>query len=458
MISNKQGAASVSMTDAIFGFTEKEDGRELNALKGRVHIGHAQGKKESIEVDEVKSEVLASPKASYYPTYIQQSSRNGRVDQYNTYNDTFASIAGWKRYPARHGRVSHNPPSAKVSNPDKILTHFKPLKAGAEFTFQIQYHNLKPVELGALISALGFHQSKQAFHSLGMAKPLGYGKVQLSIDDIDQYRDDLKAFEAFMTASLGISWHKAPEVRELFTMATAQVEGDDHLEYMKLDFQEFAKAKKNSEALSSYSKLSGISVATVPSLILQEDLDRAKAIIQEEKTIYESKESIEKQLKSQLDHSREQFKHQLRIRQQQLQQSLLAQKEKIRKEYKAATQQKDRQEAQLTGPQLESIQIKGRKDFKDQLEPVMKQYLNSLHLSNEAFEERKKSPTGLIPPDFHEDLKEIIQEMARQSNRKDKRRWLMPYQDNNWLQVTGSWIGEDNARALLEDIQKMLDQ
>lgn len=57
---------------------------------------------------------------------------------------------------------------------------FIALKAGASFKTIIYIHNLRPYELGALLAALTFCNHKECYHSLGYAKPFGYGKMKLT--------------------------------------------------------------------------------------------------------------------------------------------------------------------------------------------------------------------------------------------------------------------------------------
>lgn len=54
------------------------------------------------------------------------------------------------------------------------------VKPGAQFTFEVQLHNLSEVELGALLWLL--KRPEDQFFRFGGGKPLGFGSVQLTID------------------------------------------------------------------------------------------------------------------------------------------------------------------------------------------------------------------------------------------------------------------------------------
>lgn len=286
LINNQQkNAGSYDLAEAIFGYAEKE-----NALKGRVHVGHAFVSNHVQPLD-VQSEVLAGPKASYYPNYIKQSFKNGTNDgeinkPYQTYmND--AKISGWKRYPVRSG-------ASIIPNrgTEKVSTKFIPLPVGTEFTLDIGYHNLRKEELGALISAITFHNTKRLYHSIGSAKPLGYGKVSIELSGIEEgiKIEMLKAYEGFMDYSLNHSaplWFQCEQIKELFAMAKPGNDGSK-LQYMEL--AKFAAAKGRgrndpSYALQEYSVISKNHVR-VESLNSLEELIKAKETYQTEERAF----------------------------------------------------------------------------------------------------------------------------------------------------------------------------
>jgi CRISPR-associated protein (TIGR03986 family) len=168
-------------TETLFGYIDN-----TQSLKGRVHIGHAKAVNTGIPL-QAETSVLSGPKASYYPNYIRQTGKDGRTKKYYTFMDDTAVIAGWKRYPIHKYGVVSNPGSTENS---KVETSFVPLDSGVEFDFKIRVHNVRKAELGALLSAITFHNTNGTYHSLGMAKPLGYGKTTLEIKSLDGFESD----------------------------------------------------------------------------------------------------------------------------------------------------------------------------------------------------------------------------------------------------------------------------
>lgn len=247
------------LAQCIFGYTEADVVKDdsLNSLKGRVQFGNAFELK--AEPDAPLSIVQGSPKASYYPIYVHQDGRNGVVQSYMTYDS--GRPAGWKRY---HIRKDTWP---MKTGSEKLDTTICPLRAGAEFWETITFHNLRPVELGALLSALTFHGQKQCHHQLGLAKSYGFGVCtygqpelkavaladpsQPAITDIDRF---LAVFELTMDKEMGMKWSKSSQITELLSMAADEVPDTEAYRYMLLTttgLNEFNKVKENREYLLS---------------------------------------------------------------------------------------------------------------------------------------------------------------------------------------------------------------
>ena len=260
------------LAQCIFGYVDNRPAEEkrnglISSLKGRVQFSNAF----AIKAEPFKSEgiplILNSPKASYYPIYIKQNGQNGRLGRfqsYRTYND--GEPSGWKRYLLRNGTSTL--PSRSSDN-GKILTTIYPLKAGAEFKGRISFHNLRPVELGALLSALTFHASGKCCHQLGQGKPYGFGKATYAI--IDLYGKDMEGhdlfdanyymgcFERKMEEVTGGTWRQSETMKNLTTMAKTEVTSG--YDYMLLDIENginnFVDAKKAGEYLQPFTALQG---------------------------------------------------------------------------------------------------------------------------------------------------------------------------------------------------------
>ena len=237
------------LAECIFGYTSKEQ-----SLRGRVHFGSAFSKNARPE-GEVRL-VLNSPKASYYPLYIRQKGKDGQVPekrdrkgkpvpQYATYND--GSLSGWKRY---HVRRKPWTGEGVSTGSDRLDTIIYPVKAGSEFTSDITFHNLRPVELGALLSALTFHNTKGCYHQLGQGKPYGFGKcvydVGLDAEHAASAGYYLGLFEEAMK-DFEKDWLQSEQITSLLTMAKEEVDNKPEFEYMVMSNDrrknEFLQAK-----------------------------------------------------------------------------------------------------------------------------------------------------------------------------------------------------------------------
>jgi CRISPR-associated protein (TIGR03986 family) len=243
------------LAETMFG--SEKDGL---ALKGRVVFGHLKSNVVRFEPSKTVEQVLGSPNPTYYPNYIRQVDiANGKVNKYTTLMDKNAQISGWKRYPLQDGIQSYKLPtddSGKVNH--DVATKFRPLDSGTEFTGKIVFHNLKKAEIGALLSALTFHgQGDKYLHNIGMAKSLGYGKIQIKLtskNPIHSQGEYLKEFENEITKTIS-NWKSSPQLTELFAMADSSKA--KALKYQLLENHrkenEFTNAKKAREYLHSSS-------------------------------------------------------------------------------------------------------------------------------------------------------------------------------------------------------------
>ncbi len=254
------------LAESIFGTTDKET--EAGALKGRVMVSHAFSDN-ATPTDELSKEILASPKASYFPFYIDQSNTG---NHFRTFMNNGAQIRGFKRYPIHRIVKKRQYDQNQLNNPN-VFSFFRPLKTGAKFNCIIRFHNLKKVEIGALLSSITLHQQgDKFFHSIGAAKPFGYGKVATQIEGLKYLNhpveDYLIAFENIMEAKFP-QWINSPSLTELLAMASEpkDKEQDDQLVYPLLSIpdvprregNEFINYKKDGLSLPKYSEVIGIS-------------------------------------------------------------------------------------------------------------------------------------------------------------------------------------------------------
>lgn len=185
----KSEDSRLDLSEAIFGYAKSDD-----QLRGRIHFGHAFCTT-TIKDGEcsLMTGVFGQPRASYFPLYLKQE--NHRVLTY----DSNIPIAGRKRY-----RIVKGFNTVKLSEGngnEKTMTSFRPLPARKAFVGKIRVHNLRKVEIGALLSAITFHgnSAQGVYHNLGLAKAYGYGIVKCTISRLNGLKysveEYLRAFE-----------------------------------------------------------------------------------------------------------------------------------------------------------------------------------------------------------------------------------------------------------------------
>lgn len=197
------------ISEIIFGYADKH-----NKLKGRVMISHAFS--DNAYALEERKEILASPKASYFPFYLNQLREDG---DYNTYQDK-ATLRGYKKYVLQE-HIKRGAYDPKQLRNNKIFTSFQPLDKGAIFRCKIRFHNLRAAEIGALLSAITLHQTgAKAYHSLGGIKPYGYGRVRVKINEtsklVNSKEQYLSAFEKLMGVE---NWLGSNSLKELAALS-----------------------------------------------------------------------------------------------------------------------------------------------------------------------------------------------------------------------------------------------
>lgn len=284
--------SSQDLATTIFGLTDKD-----NSLKGRVFFGNALATK-AFPMNTSK-EILGGPKASFTPFYIEQKNSNS-LSSYQQQG----SLKGFKKYPV-HSKISKPTYSSDQLKNENVFSYFSPLDKGSSFGFKIKYHNLKQCELGALVSALSFHNNSNSyFHTLGGVKSLGFGSVKLDVLNIDKFKTALQKFEYEMnlhcTKTIKNQWLNSNQLKELLSISskpTAEVEANLISPSMgkdgKSEINEFIDYKKNKSFLKGYSNYN--SVKNIDSLLTNEVLSNWE---EERKSIELEKEKAKIELKN----------------------------------------------------------------------------------------------------------------------------------------------------------------
>lgn len=315
----------MDLSECIFGQT-----MGVEPLKGRVQFTTAflQGQP-SFHADLTMA--LSKPHPSFYPLYLG----NGQ-----SWNNATVRIAGRKRYPVRNS-INGNDAT------DAMTRTIRPLNPGAEFMEYIHFYNLRPIELGALISAITFCGHADCSHSLGQGKPLGFGRVKLTIEetevkDIHHADYDMSMVENVFSTEMNAripGWSSSIQLRELFAMAKGiPTERDSDFVYMHMsttrtenEFESAKDAYRRGEQLGSFTQILNRSVPR----------SEPKPNVAENQRRVELETFLEAERQKMLERQRE--LEQLRIKQEQakLQQQKEEEETALREEARALSEKAD---------------------------------------------------------------------------------------------------------------------
>lgn len=162
------------------GKQAKADGTNVeDSQRGRVATGFAWAPA-GTKVDPRSriSGVFSNPRESFWPFYLRHL--DGKPDG-SGYADLTASYSSESAIPAGRKRtvVRKSVAAPLQSDNTNVLTSIQFLPAGTTFSGEVRFHNLGPVELGALLFALTLgHTDGTRWHQIGRAKGLGYGSLK----------------------------------------------------------------------------------------------------------------------------------------------------------------------------------------------------------------------------------------------------------------------------------------
>jgi len=246
----------MDLAETIFGREGEPEG-----LKGRVWVSQATAR--NAQPAQTVTTILNSPKPTYYPSYIEQQNL---AAGYKTLMNDDCRVRGWKRYPTRMFRAQDVPrPGNDQMN---VSTKFIPLNRGAQFTFKIRVHNLKPVELSALLWALQWGGDGNFCHSLGMGKSYGFGQIKIQVETAnltDMKGDNISSegvaqqYEAFMNSEVGGGWRQTLQMSQLLAMANPANAAGKELRHMSIAPNQFVDGKKSKQRLEPHVRFEGVS-------------------------------------------------------------------------------------------------------------------------------------------------------------------------------------------------------
>ncbi|WP_419207094.1 TIGR03986 family CRISPR-associated RAMP protein [Photobacterium leiognathi subsp. mandapamensis] len=203
--------------------------------------------------------ILNSPKPTFYPAYLEQKLGQKYYADY----DTSQPLAGTKRYIAKQPLECKLTSNAKDNK--NVAGQMELCPVGKHFSGKVVFHNLKPVELGALLWSLQLEEG--ACHQLGHGKPMGAGAITLTAsltccqansDHVDANVEQLVAlFITHMEAEHPTKqWRHSPQLNYLLALSTLEKNSDVNTCYMSIDDKEFQQAKNQYAKLEPFKGLS----------------------------------------------------------------------------------------------------------------------------------------------------------------------------------------------------------
>lgn len=218
-IPEKLNTCGVNYAEALFGFANAEG----NALGYRSRLSFEDAVSEDAKLGKPRFVILAEPKATCYLEYLMpQEDKKTPV----SYSAESIKIRGIKQYWLTK-RIKKSP---KGDN-ENIGVNIQPVESG-RFKGKIHYENLTEDELGLLLYAL--YLKGDAYQSIGMGKPYGYGRVKIenlnviaydfdamytgtgeTVEKKLDYKEKIKKFQAYMKTKNNKPLEKETNVKEL---------------------------------------------------------------------------------------------------------------------------------------------------------------------------------------------------------------------------------------------------
>lgn len=429
---NQTDDVQVDLCKAIFGYSENK-----NSLKGRVHIGNAFANR-PINDNELRKNiqgVLGQPKASYYPLYLKHNQ-----EKYSTYDSDKIELAGRKRYRVRpNDKVVDLP---KGNDNENVLTRFKPLPSNEKFSLKISVHNLLPIEVGALLSALTFHNHSNVSHNIGLAKSYGYGKIQCKVEHLMGFKynfdDYLRVFEeemsAFTYSTQKTLWKDTEQVKQLFAIASDHT-NEDEMKIMELD--EYKEFKRNKSPLPRLKEKvvevnSLVNRSAILGQIKMKEFDNELSIAR----THEKNEDFEKAITCYLD-----VKKRLNlegIETNEIDNKVIELEDLVKKRFEKLQKQKalDEEERKMkknqSGPNISTSQ--DFKGIKNRVEAWLKQTKNEK-----------------LPEEFVDSVFSQIIEAYANFKPRDLKEWDGFENNKVWMKIT-EWIGGDRSKELYKKL------
>jgi len=151
------------------------------AYAGRVRFSHGTLKHSAGTLPDITLAILSTPKTTTTTFYLLDA--QGQPSATIDYDSPNASLRGRKVY-RHHGEQASEQEYKRAGGKkdDQNRSVQGALKPGTTFAFVVDFENLHPLELGALLYAIQLEDGM--FHRLGYAKPLGFGSVKITVEQV----------------------------------------------------------------------------------------------------------------------------------------------------------------------------------------------------------------------------------------------------------------------------------
>lgn len=262
----------LDIASRVFGWvkaTPTENRKARVAYAGRVRFSHAVlVEDEGVYADERPLAILGAPKPTTTLFYLRK--KDGEWSEEERKLPGAATTIGYdgpnllrgRKFYRHHGdalnRLEYERAGPRRDHQNRSVRGVR--APGNVFEFAIDFHNLAPVELGALLWTLNLSTDEGCFFRLGYAKPLGFGSVKLSVERIellnpglryssltaDGWRgatpvergDWLERFEKAMQRCYGKPLRELPNITDLITLLTEPKRSQPHyIHYPRTDLR-----------------------------------------------------------------------------------------------------------------------------------------------------------------------------------------------------------------------------
>ncbi|MFZ2358929.1 MAG: TIGR03986 family CRISPR-associated RAMP protein [Anaerolineae bacterium] len=189
----------LDIASRVFGWvkaTREEDRSARVAYAGRVRFSHAtltEDGDKGVYNAELPLAILGAPKPTTTLFYLRKEKGEWSEDErkkpgaattigYDGPN-TLRGRKVYRHHGAALNRLEFERAGQRRDHQNRSVRGVR--ASGNVFEFSINFHNLAPVELGGLLWMLNLSSDEGCFFRLGYAKPVGFGSVRLSVEQIE---------------------------------------------------------------------------------------------------------------------------------------------------------------------------------------------------------------------------------------------------------------------------------